>query len=485
MKRAQFLSLVLGCALLAGAQDFNPILPDWIADPSVSRFGDTFYLYGTTDIDRELDQAGVPVVWKSKDFVNWSFEGSVIDGVDWRKEVLARVDPDGRKHHGFYRYWAPGKVIGTNGRYHLYVTLVDPKNDPALTVLLVADRPEGPFRFAETVAGDEAVNGPLNRAQIQAATVAPDIDGDPFVDEDGSAYIVWRQRRIAKLNAARTKIEGPTLELRTAVPGYSEGPCLFKRKGIYYYLYTIGGCDSYSYAYMMSKESPLSGWTDPQDPFVVQSNYPGDVWGPGHGNVFESDGQYYLVYLEYGEGGTTRQVMANRLDFDEEGRIVRVVPNRQGVGYLGPNTETRTNLAPTAVWKASSVRGPRQVRGRSDPGLSRTAAYDAQLAGDGDNGTRWVADGRDKSPWILADFGTPRDVDDVKIFFTQPAFGHNWKLEGSLDGTTWRPLAEETGQPCRSPHVAHVGQQIRLLRLSILAGDPGIWEIQVFAPKNR
>ena len=52
------------------AQKFNPILPDWIADPSVSKFGDTFYLYGTTDIDKELSMAGVPVVWKSKDFIN-------------------------------------------------------------------------------------------------------------------------------------------------------------------------------------------------------------------------------------------------------------------------------------------------------------------------------------------------------------------------------------------------------------------------------
>ena len=68
------------------------------------------------------------------------------------------------------------------------------------------------------------MNGPLNRAQVAAATVTPDIDGDPFADDDGTAYIVWRKRWIAKLNAARTKIEGPKIELKTALQGYSEEP---------------------------------------------------------------------------------------------------------------------------------------------------------------------------------------------------------------------------------------------------------------------
>ena len=87
-KRLMLSSLLLGSSLSVVAEtNFNPILPDWIADPSVSKFGDTFYLYGTTDIDKELSMAGVPVVWTSKDFVNWSFEGPAVEGVDWRKNL--------------------------------------------------------------------------------------------------------------------------------------------------------------------------------------------------------------------------------------------------------------------------------------------------------------------------------------------------------------------------------------------------------------
>ena len=41
-------------------------------------------------------------------------------------------------------------------------------------------------------------------------------------------------------------------------------------------------------------------------------------------------------------------------------------------------------------------------------------------------------------------------------------------------------FAEETGKPCRSPHIAKVGKTARYLRLSVLDGDPGLWEFKVF-----
>jgi beta-xylosidase len=48
-------------------QNFNPIIPDNLADPSLVMFDDTFYMYATTDIDHGLKEMGPPVVWKSTD----------------------------------------------------------------------------------------------------------------------------------------------------------------------------------------------------------------------------------------------------------------------------------------------------------------------------------------------------------------------------------------------------------------------------------
>ena len=76
---------------LIADRNYNPLIPDNLADPSVSKFGDTYYLYGTTDLDYGLGRAGTPVVWKSKDFVNWSFEGSHISGFDWSKGMTTRM----------------------------------------------------------------------------------------------------------------------------------------------------------------------------------------------------------------------------------------------------------------------------------------------------------------------------------------------------------------------------------------------------------
>ena len=49
--------------------NFNPIVPGYFADPTIEKFGDTYYLYATTDGNG--GGRGPATVWVSKDFVNW------------------------------------------------------------------------------------------------------------------------------------------------------------------------------------------------------------------------------------------------------------------------------------------------------------------------------------------------------------------------------------------------------------------------------
>ena len=54
----------------------HPLIPDLVADPSIVDIDGTFYCYVTTDgYGQGLETSGPPVVWKSRDFVNWSFDG--------------------------------------------------------------------------------------------------------------------------------------------------------------------------------------------------------------------------------------------------------------------------------------------------------------------------------------------------------------------------------------------------------------------------
>lgn len=96
----------------------NPVVPDDIADPSMVIFNNTYYLYGTTDIGKGLAKMGPPVVWKSKDFVNWSFEGTILPSIDFNKEYTY-TDAKGAAKTGYFRFWAPGKALYKNGRYYL------------------------------------------------------------------------------------------------------------------------------------------------------------------------------------------------------------------------------------------------------------------------------------------------------------------------------------------------------------------------------
>ena len=56
----------------------HALIPDLLADPSIVEFDGMFYCYATTDgMGQGLSTSGLPVVWKSRDFLHWHFEGSI------------------------------------------------------------------------------------------------------------------------------------------------------------------------------------------------------------------------------------------------------------------------------------------------------------------------------------------------------------------------------------------------------------------------
>ena len=443
---------------LIADRNYNPLIPDNLADPSVSKFGDTYYLYGTTDLDYGLGRAGTPVVWKSKDFVNWSFEGSHISGFDWSKGYDYTNDK-GEKKKGYFRYWAPGKVIEQDGKFYLYVTFVKP-DDKMGTYVLVADRPDGPFHFT---AGQGLL--PPGEEGTDSPAVVDDIDGEPFINDDGSGYIFWRRRNAGRLSADRLHLDGEPVTLATARQEYSEGPVMFKRKGIYYYIYTLSGHQNYVNAYMMSRESPLTGFVKPEGNDIFLFSSPeNQVWGPGHGNVFY-----------------------------DEGTIKTLIPDMRGVGYLAASQETRPNLALQSHFYASSEKSPRTsvVNIETQPNqplpekgsvksYTRTHTYQATHVADESNGTRWMAADTDSSPFITVDLKEIRKVGECQLYFTRPTEGHTWRLEKSIDGKHWQMCAEQGKVQACSPHIAKEIGETRYLRLHIRRGDAGLWEWKIY-----
>ena len=95
----------------------NPFIPGYFADPTVKKFGDTYYIYATTDGSGA--GFGPSQLWCSKDFENWT-----LMPMNW---------PDS------HWIWAPDVMQHTDGTYRLFYCQPCNRNVPP--VLLPAVQP--------------------------------------------------------------------------------------------------------------------------------------------------------------------------------------------------------------------------------------------------------------------------------------------------------------------------------------------------------
>lgn len=436
----------------------NSLIPDMVADASIQEIGGIFYCYATTDgYDKGLETSGPPVVWKSNDFVNWSFSGYHFPS------AVGQL------------YWAPSKAVEVNGKYYIYPT-VNGFMYPA-----VSDSPEGPFRLAK---GEDKFIKPYSSSTLLPGDGKKQpygIDAEIFIDDDNQAYVYWQHNKAAKLHANMVSVDTASITtINTPRREYSEGPIFFKRKGIYYYLYTQGGDEKYQYAYVMSKSSPLGPFEFPKNDLVSTTNYEHGVFGPGHGCVFNISGtdNYYFVYLEFGRRSTNRQTYVNKMEFNEDGTIRPVDLTLFGVGALQklPHDKKIT----VTSYQASSIRDSLKIIPMKDNQLNRTEFFVPEFAFDSSNSSRWMPNENDEYCWITADLGKKQKLKKSEVYFVRPTAGHAYLLEYSTDGMSWKVCGGHDDLKIQSPHVDVLNIKARYLRIKISKGIKGIWEWNIF-----
>lgn len=152
-----------------GEQTFiNPVAPG--ADPFVFKDDDgTYYLYATSG-----DEYGYRC-YSSKNLVEWTSEGYCLLKDD--------VYTDPNSAFTKYAFWAP-EIMKYNGKYYLVYTAQHRIG------VAVSDSPTGPF---------------TNNAKRYLINSANVIDGNFFVDDDGTVYLYFVTQRKAEFNG--TKIE--------------------------------------------------------------------------------------------------------------------------------------------------------------------------------------------------------------------------------------------------------------------------------------
>jgi beta-xylosidase len=275
----------------------SAVLPGATADPHIAVFGDTYYIYPTTDGAEEWLSTSFRA-WSSKDLITWQDEGVILDlprDLSWA-QVRAWAPAIATKNGKFYYYYSANQNIG----------------------VAVANRPEGPF------------HDPLDRPLVAKGDYpAQIIDPMVFIDDDGASYLYFGQGRclVAKLNDDMISFDASSVQDITP-PGYNEAAFVIKRNGIYYLMWSEFDTRDprYSVAYGTSN-SPLGPFEKAEINPILQGS--GDVKGAGHHSVVQVPGrdEWIIAYHRFripDGNGYNRETCLSPMQFDANGNILPV-----------------------------------------------------------------------------------------------------------------------------------------------------------------
>ena len=424
----------------------NPVIPGYFADPTIKKFGDTYYMYATTDGSGA--GFGPAQVWTSKDFVNWT-----LMPMNW---------PDS------HWIWAPDVIRHTDGRYYYFYC------QPCIIHCGVSETPRGPWK--NILGESEAVLVP-----DRFVTNANTLDGQTFVDDDGSVYLYWGTWGIYKgfgcgAGKMTPDLKGFTetrLIPNTEAVDFFEAPFVLKRNGIYYFMYSSGSCHDHTYRVQYAtSDHPLGPYE--YKGCILETNEDGTVHGPGHHSILKEGDDYYIVYHRHdnphSNRGFHRQLCMDKMEFAADGSIRKVIPTHKGVGALAPSVVKSENLALGAGVRASSCYDDN---------------FRAEYAVDDNNGTLWRPRGMGQE-WLEIDLGSSREIQTVWTQFEYGTQFYQYLIETSVDGKHWSVFADKRNNHLAgSPMVDFGKAEARYVRLTFTGGQKNgfggaVWNVKVF-----
>lgn len=425
----------------------NPVIPGYFADPTVKKFGDTYYVYATTDGSGA--GFGPAQLWSSKDFVNWT-----LMPMNW---------PDS------HWIWAPDVMQNANDSKFYYVYC-----QPCKIHVGVGETPRGPW--TNILGESEAVLVP-DRFVHNAIT----LDGQTFVDDDGSIYMYWGTWGIYKdfgCGAGRLAPDMKSFTETRLIPNteatdFFEAPFVLKRNGIYYFMYSSGSCHDHTYRVQYAtSDKPLGPYT--YRGCILESSKDMTVHGPGHHSILQEGDNYYIVYHRHdnphSNRGFHRQVCIDRMEFMPDGSIKPIVPTHEGVGALA----------------SSVIKGQNLAYGKH---VTASSHYDDNFlpsyAVDDNNGTLWRPAGMGQE-WIEIDLGRSEKIGTVMTQWEYGTQFYQYLIETSTDGKKWTVYADKReNQLAGSPMVDFGNVRARYLRVTFTGGQkvgfPGaLWNVKVY-----
>lgn len=308
------LLLLTTVALVSPALATNPLIMDqFTADPTARVFEGRMYVYPSHDI-LATEGKGRPGWFCMEDYHVFSSENLT----DWKDHGVTLREPDiPWANPTACSLWAPD-CVARDGKYYFYFPAA-PKEEKGFRIgVAVADHPEGPFKPEPTPI--EGVRG---------------IDPCVFIDRDGSAYLFYSLRQIfvAKLKDNMRELETPPVAIANLpAKGLIEGPFVFERNGIYYL--------TYPHVEHKIERLEYATATHPLGPYkpagVILDESASGCWTV-HQSIVEYRGEWLLFYHDRDlspDFDKARSIRADRLFFNDDGTIKKVVPTLRGVGLV-------------------------------------------------------------------------------------------------------------------------------------------------------
>ena len=287
----------------------NPLSNGWYADPEARIYEGKYYIYVTHSQPFEMQFNHSCFV--SEDLTHWEIKKDIIDtsAFPWIKGAV----------------WAP-TIVKKNGKYYYIFATNDVPHLSEIGGLEIAvsDSPAGPFKG---YLGRPLINENINGAQP--------IDAHLFKDDDGTIYLLyggWRHCNMAIMNEDMTgfvPFENGEIFREITPPDYVEGPCMFKRGGKYYFLWSAGDWvnGTYHVNYAIA-DTPCGPFECAHE---ILSTGDGKIAnGPGHNGYFylPEEDSYLMVYHRHKNGetdGNARYLCIDKMKLDKNGDILPVV----------------------------------------------------------------------------------------------------------------------------------------------------------------
>ena len=251
----------------------NPVIRGDVADPTVIRWGDSYYAAGTSS-----EWAPHYPLFRSNDLVNWQQVGHIFQQLpSWASSS----------------FWAP-ELFVYQGKVYCYYTARSRTTGRSYVGVAVANTPEGVY----------VDYGPL----VDFGTE----DIDAFVyNDNGKLYITWKAygldpRPIEILcqplsdDGLHLTGEAVTLLIDKENIGI-EGQCLFRQGDWYYLLYAARGCcgPGSDYEVRVARSRQLYAAFEPygDNPILMGSD---DILSIGHGTLVDTpDGRLFYLCHAY------------------------------------------------------------------------------------------------------------------------------------------------------------------------------------------